>query len=186
MYLIVGLGNPGDKYKHTRHNAGFLAADFIAAKNNIRISKIKFKSVYGEGVISGEKVIIAKPANFMNNSGESVFDMASYYKLSPQNIIVVYDDMALDTGRIRIRPSGSDGGHNGIKSIIYSLKSDEFPRIRIGVGQPDIPATDYVLGNISGEDGVKITTAIKCMDDAVRTIITRGVDAAMNEFNGKL
>lgn len=186
MYLIAGLGNPGEKYKFTRHNVGFLAADFIAAKNGIKISKIKFKSIYGEGIIGNEKIILAKPSCFMNNSGESIAEIANYYKLQPQNIIIIYDDISLDVGRIRIRPSGSDGGHNGVKSIIYSLKSDEFPRIRIGVGQPDIPLIDYVLGNISGDDGIKITAAIKRMDDAVRTIITQGVDAAMNDFNGKI
>ena len=185
MYLIAGLGNPGNQYKNTRHNVGFLAADYIAAKNNIKISKIKFKSVYGEGNIGGERVIIAKPSCFMNNSGESIREIASYYKLPPENIIIIYDDVALDVGKIRIRPSGSDGGHNGIKSIIYCLNSNNFPRIRLGVGKPDIPLVNYVLGNISGEDGVKITDAIECLDDAVHTMIVKGVPAAMNEFNGK-
>lgn len=185
MYLIAGLGNPGDKYKQTRHNVGFMAADYIAAINNIKINKIKFKAVCGEGNIGGEKVIIAKPSCFMNCSGESILEIAQYYKLSASNIIIIYDDVALDVGRIRIRPSGSDGGHNGIKSIIYSLQSNEFPRIRIGVGNPQIPLADYVLGKISGDDGIKITEAIKKLDSAVYDIITDGVSSAMNKFNGK-
>lgn len=185
MYLIAGLGNPGEKYKYTRHNVGFTAIDYLSAVYNISVKKIKFRSLLGEGNIGGERVILAKPSTFMNNSGEAVGEIARFYKIPPQNIIVIYDDVALDTGRLRIRPSGSDGGHNGMKSIIYHLKSDSFPRVRIGVGKASgAELAGHVLGTFSKEDGVRVTKCIKETDKITEEIISRGVSAAMNKFNG--
>lgn len=184
MFLIAGLGNPGDKYKYTRHNVGFIAADYIAETFGIKLTKIKFKSLCGEGVISGEKVLIAKPSTFMNNSGEAIAEIARYYKIPVNRIIIIYDDISLDVGKVRIRPSGSDGGHNGMKSIIYHLGSDAFPRIRIGIGAPDIPLIDYVLGNFSKEDGVAVTNCVKKTDEIIKCIINTGTADAMNKFNG--
>ena len=185
MYLIAGLGNPGEKYKYTRHNVGFMAIDYLSAVYQISVKKIKFRSLLGEGNIGGERVILAKPSTFMNNSGEAVGEIARFYKIPPQNIIVIYDDVALDTGRLRIRPSGSDGGHNGMKSIIYHLKSDSFPRVRIGVGKASgAELAGHVLGTFSKEDGVRVTECIKETDKITEEIISRGVSAAMNKFNG--
>ena len=184
MYLIAGLGNPGAKYQYTRHNAGFVAADYLALKFNIKINKIKFKSVYGEGTVMGEKVILLKPQTFMNNSGEAIGEISRFYKIPDQNIIVIYDDIALDTGRLRVRPSGSAGGHNGMKSIIYHLNSENFPRIRIGVGKQEADLIDHVPGKFSKEDGIKVTKCIKETDKIIEAIIKDGVEAAMNCFNG--
>lgn len=185
MYLIVGLGNPGEKYKYTRHNVGFVAIDYISARNNIKVKKIKFKALYGEGVLEGERVLLSKPSTFMNNSGESVRAIAAYYKIKPENIIVIYDDAALDIGKVRIRPSGSDGGHNGMKSIIYHLASDGFTRIRIGIGKGKNEMVGHVLGSFSAEEGVTVTACIKEAEAMVKEIIKNGVDAAMNIYNGK-
>lgn len=184
MYLIAGLGNPGGKYKYTRHNIGFVAIDFLSVKYGIPVKRIKFKSLVGEGVIGGEKVILMKPQTFMNNSGEAVRECANFYKIPAENIIVIYDDSALDTGRLRIRPSGSDGGHNGMKSIIYHLASEAFPRIRIGAGKPSGDMLQHVLGTFSPEDGKKVTACIKLTGKIIEEIITSGVDSAMNKFNG--
>ena len=136
MYLIAGLGNPDKKYEATRHNIGFETIDLLAHKEGIRLTKLKHKAVCGDGIICGEKVIIAKPQTYMNLSGESIRDIVNFYKIPVQNVIVVCDDINLEIGRLRIRPKGSDGGHNGLKSIIYQLASDEFVRIRMGVGAP--------------------------------------------------
>lgn len=184
MYLIAGLGNPGTKYKNTRHNAGFVAADYLSLKFNIKINKIKFKSVYGEGTVMGEKVLLVKPQTFMNNSGEAIGEIARFYKIPHENIIIIYDDIALDAGRLRVRPSGSAGGHNGMKSIIYHLNSNDFPRIRIGVGKQENDLIDHVLGTFSKDDGIKVTKCIKETDKIIETIIKDGVESAMNSFNG--
>ena len=185
MYLIAGLGNPGEKYKYTRHNVGFTAIDYLSAVYKISVKKIKFRSLLGEGIIGGERVILAKPSTFMNNSGEAVGEIARYYKIPPENVIIIYDDVALDTGRLRIRPSGSDGGHNGMKSIIYHLQSDAFPRVRIGVGKVSgAELANHVLGTFSKEDGVRVTRCIKETDKITEEIISRGVSAVMNKFNG--
>ena len=184
MYLIAGLGNPGEKYAKTRHNVGFMAADYLGEKYDISIKKLKFKALYGEGKIGSERVIIAKPTTFMNLSGESISEIASYYKIPTENIIIIYDDTAIDVGRLRIRPSGSDGGHNGMKSIIYLLGSDAFPRIRIGIGKAKDDMINHVLGTVTKEDGIKITKCIKCSGDIVEEIIKNGVQSAMNKYNG--
>ena len=186
MYLVIGLGNPGHEYSWTRHNIGFEVIDYISKLYDIRVSKIKHKALLGEGIIQGEKVILAKPQTYMNNSGESVREMKEWYKVDTKNMIIIYDDISLPTGKLRIRPKGSAGGHNGIKSIIYQLNTDVFPRIKIGVGQPDYPdydLADYVLGRFSKEEENDIIKAVKDAAQAVATIIQSGIDVAMNKFN---
>lgn len=184
MYLIAGLGNPGNQYKYTRHNIGFVAIDFLSVKYNISVRKINFKSLIGEGSIKGEKVILMKPSTFMNLSGDAIGNCARFYKIPPENIIIICDDVALDTGRLRIRPSGSDGGHNGLKSIISHLNSDMFTRIRIGAGKPQNDMINHVLGTFGKDEGKKVTSCIKLSDKIVEEIISSGVESAMNKFNG--
>ena len=185
MFIIAGLGNPGAKYKYTRHNVGFMAVDYLAEIYGIKVTKIKFKALYGEGQIGQERIILAKPQTFMNLSGESIAEISRYYKIPPENIIIIYDDTALDTGRIRIRPSGSAGGHNGMKSIIYQLESEDFPRIRIGIGKKQCDdLADHVLGTFSEEDGIKVTSCIKQTGKIVEEIMQNGAESAMNLFNG--
>ena len=185
MYLIAGLGNPGEKYKYTRHNVGFMTIDYLSAVFGIKVRKIKFRALLGEGVIGGEKVILAKPSTFMNLSGESIAPMAEYFKIPKDRIIVIYDDAALPAGKIRIRPCGSDGGHNGMKSVIYMLETEQFPRIRIGIGDSgDTPMADFVTETFSEEDGVKVTSCIKQTDKIITEIIENDVQSAMNMFNG--
>lgn len=189
MYLVVGLGNPGRDYVGTRHNVGFETADVICSKYDIKLNKEKFRAIYGEGRIGGERVIVAKPQTFMNLSGESVREIMSWYKIEPENLIVVYDDISLETGTLRIRPKGSAGGHNGIKNIIYQLNTDMFPRIKIGISAPkndEYELVDYVLGKFSKEEvDVLIKVAIKAAE-SVEVIIKDGVELAMSKFNGKI
>ena len=185
MYWIVGLGNPGDKYRYTRHNAGFMALDYFAAAHNISINKIKHKAVVGEGLIGQEKVVLAKPQTYMNLSGESVLELMNWYKEDISRLIVVYDDVDLPVGRIRIRPEGSSGTHNGMKSIIYLLNTDKFPRVRIGIGkQPDyMDLADYVLGKFQDEEIPLMEEAVKKSALAIEEIIKNGVSSAMNKYN---
>ncbi|MBP3337568.1 MAG: aminoacyl-tRNA hydrolase [Clostridia bacterium] len=185
MFLIAGLGNPGAKYDNTRHNIGFIAINYLAAKHNINVNKIKFKGVLGEGTIAGEKVIILKPQTFMNLSGESIAEVMNFYKLKPEELIVLHDDVSLDCGRLRIRKKGSDGGHNGLKSIIYQTKSDVFNRIKIGVGAKpaEWDLADWVLGKFTDSDIKILSKTIENAADAVEEIIRRGADSAMNKFN---
>lgn len=185
MYLIVGLGNPGKEYEKTRHNVGFVAIDYLAHKLGINMSKLKFKAIYGDCNINGEKCVIMKPQTYMNLSGESVRDAAAFFKIPAENIIVVYDDVDLAPGKVRIRPSGSAGGHNGMKSIIYLLNSDNFPRVRFGVGAAEHNLADHVLGHFNEEDGIKVTSAIKHIDEIISDIISKGTSEAMNRFNNK-
>lgn len=185
MYLIAGLGNPGREYEKTRHNVGFTALDYLAYDTNITVSKIKFKGIYGDGIIAGEKCILLKPQTYMNLSGESVREAAEYFKIEPNKIIIVYDDVDLEPGKVRIRPKGSAGGHNGMKSIIYQLQSDEFPRVRFGVGKAEHGMVNHVLGKFSEEDGVKVSDAIRNLPEIIEAIIKNGVNGAMNKFNGK-
>lgn len=186
MYIIAGLGNPGKKYVGTRHNMGFEALDAVAAKYKIDIKKAKFNALYGEGIIEGEKAVLVKPQTFMNLSGEAIREFKSWYKVEDSQIIIIYDDVSLPVGKMRIRPKGSAGGHNGMKSIIYQLDSEVFPRIKIGVGSPDNPdfdLADYVLGRFSkAEVKELIPIAIKTAD-AVGEIIRNGVERAMAAFN---
>lgn len=184
MKLIVGLGNPGRKYEATRHNAGFIALDLIADKFNIDIDKEKMKALVGEGNIRGEKVILVKPQTFMNLSGEAVGAVARWYKIEPEDILVIYDDMDLDLGRIRIRKKGSAGGHNGIKSLIQHLGTEEFPRIKIGIGRPAEKGTiDYVLGVFPQGDIPELEKALDLTVNALEDIMKNDIDAAMRNYN---
>jgi len=182
-YLIVGLGNPGRKYLNTRHNVGFEMLDVVAKANNIKIAKLKCRAIIGEGNICETNIILAKPQTYMNLSGESIRELSAYYKIPNERIIVIYDDISLDVGKIRIRQKGSAGGHNGMKSIIYQLKTDEFPRIRIGVGKPDCELIDYVLQNFSKKDINEISNISGIISEIIETIISEGIQNAMNKYN---
>ena len=186
-WLLVGLGNPGTQYENTRHNVGFLVADELAERQNAPIQRLKFKALTNLLTISGEKVLVMKPVTYMNLSGEAVRPAADFYKIPPEHIIVISDDTALDVGKLRIRKSGSAGGHNGLKSIIQHLGTDQFPRIRVGVGKkphPDYDLADWVLGKFQGEDRKAIAAAVERCADAVECYIKEGPDRAMNKFNG--
>ncbi len=185
-YIIVGLGNPGLQYENTRHNAGFMAVDTLAEKKGFTIKKIKFKSVVGECTIADKKCLVLKPQTFMNNSGEAVVEAMNFYKVPIEKVIVCYDDISLEPSKLRIRRKGSDGGHNGIKSIIYLTGSDNFPRVKIGVGakpHKDYNLADWVLGNFPADDipKMKESTAKAC--EAIELIVSGSVDKAMNNFN---
>lgn len=184
MYLIVGLGNPGKDYEETRHNVGFDILDLVSQKYNIHMSRIKFKGMYGEGKIGNEKVVLLKPVTFMNLSGESVKEVCDFYKIPNEKVIVIYDDISLDVGRIRIRKSGSAGGHNGIKNIIFNLSTDVFPRVKVGVGAPRGDLISHVLGKFSNNDRVELEKVFNSVADAINCIIINGVSEAMNSFNG--
>jgi peptidyl-tRNA hydrolase, PTH1 family len=184
MYLIVGLGNPGLEYRHTRHNVGFDIVDLIAEKYNISINRVKFKGVCGDGFISNEKVLLLKPSTYMNLSGESLVEAANFYKIPRENIIVIHDDVSLAVGRMRIRPEGSAGGHNGIKSIILHLSSEIFPRIKVGVGQPQSGLIPHVLGKFPKEEREVLEKLFAGAVEAAEAIIRYGVTEAMNKYNG--
>jgi len=186
MYLVVGLGNPEKKYEKTRHNIGFDAVMSYASKHSVDLNKNKFKAYYGEGNIKGEKVYIALPQTYMNLSGDSVAEFAAFYKIPPENVIVIHDDISLAPGRLRIRAKGSAGGHNGLKSIIARLGSDNFPRLKIGVGAPDHPEydlADFVLGKFSDDEIKILKPVVENVCDAIDCIITQGIDRAMNKYN---
>ena len=185
-FLIVGLGNPGTKYEFTRHNAGFLCLDVLADDSNVRINKLKYKSVIGEAVISGHRCILQKPQTFMNNSGEAVREAASFYKIPPERVLVIFDDISLPCGKMRIRRKGSDGGHNGIKSIISHLGSDAFPRIKLGVGEKPSPEWDLADWVLSAFKKDELTALREASDNAVKAcelIIDGDIDRAMSLFN---
>lgn len=185
-WLIVGLGNMGDQYEHTRHNVGFDAVDELADKLDIPIQRLKYKALTNTATVGGQKVLLMKPVTFMNLSGEAVEQAASFFKVPPERIIVLSDEVALPPGKLRIRQSGSAGGHNGLKNIIAHLHSDQFPRIRIGVGQkphPDYDMADWVLGRPQGEDRKAVDEAIKKAVQAVEVYIQDGPQAAMSKFN---
>lgn len=185
-WLIVGLGNMGGEYDHTRHNVGFDTVDALADRLDIPVQRLKYKALTNTAVISGEKVLLMKPVTFMNLSGEAVEQAASFYKVPPEHILVISDEVALPPGKLRIRPSGSAGGHNGLKNIIAHLHSDQFPRIRVGVGQkphPDYDMADWVLGRPQGEDRKAIDDAVNRAAQAVECIVREGTDRAMNKFN---
>ena len=184
MFLVVGLGNPGKQYDGTRHNIGFEAIDFIAKKYNIDVNKSKFKGVFGEGFIEGQKVILLKPTTYMNLSGESIREVINFYKINNDEIIVIYDDISLEIGKLRIREKGSAGGHNGIKSIIANMGVDVFPRIKIGVGQPKGDLVSHVLGRFNKEEEQDLKEVIEASAKAVDIIIKYGAKEAMNELNG--
>ncbi len=185
-FMIVGLGNPGKQYEITRHNAGFICLDLLAQKHSISVKKLKFKSLMGEGRIEGKRCLLLKPQTFMNLSGEAVRDAAEFYKIPAENIIVIYDDISLDPGKLRIRRKGSDGGHNGMKNILYHLKSDNFPRIKIGVGakpNPEYDLADWVLSRFSSAEYKQIKEAADKSVGAVEYIVGGNIDKAMSDYN---
>lgn len=188
MFIIVGLGNPSSRYEGTRHNIGFDVIDRISEEYHIPVDTRKHRALIGKGVIDGTKVILAKPQTFMNLSGESVRELVDYYKIDEENeLIVVYDDISLDVGKIRIRKKGSAGGHNGIKNIIAHMGTQEFPRVRIGVGaKPDrMDLADYVLGRFSQVERPVMEDAFEEAAEAAIAVVEDGIDAAMNRFNRK-
>ena len=186
-WLIVGLGNPGVAYEHTRHNIGFQVLDQLGERQKKPIQRLKFKALTNLFTISGEKVLVMKPVTYMNLSGEAVRPAADFYKIPPERILVVSDDTALPAGRLRIRKGGSAGGHNGLKSIIQHLGSDQFPRLRVGVGEkphPDYDMADWVLGKFTGEDKKKMDQAVERAAEAIECILKDGLDRGMSRFNG--
>lgn len=186
MYIIVGLGNPGRKYENTRHNLGFITIDRLASKHDIKVDKIKFKALVGDGRIAGQKVLLVKPQTYMNLSGESVREVANFYKVEPDEIIVIYDDLDLPLGNLRIRKSGSAGTHNGMKSVVYQLKSDQFPRVRIGIGQNgDKDIIDFVIGGFRKEEVPILEDTVDKAVMAIEGMIGETVDIAMNKYNSK-
>ena len=185
MYLIVGLGNPEPEYCFTRHNMGFDVLNKISEKYNIEINKSGFKAIYGTGTIENEKVILCKPQTYMNLSGDSIIEIASFYKIPANNIIIIYDDIDLETGIIKIRKKGGPGGHNGMKSVIQRLQTEEFPRIRIGTGfcEDKSNLIEYVISKVSNEDYISLLKGINLATEALPEILKNGIDEAMNKFN---
>ena len=185
-YIIAGLGNPGAKYEMTRHNAGFLAIDMLAMKQNKEIKRLKFHALTCDAEIEGKKCLLMNPQTFMNNSGEAIGEAAKFYKIPPQNIIVLSDDISLDVGKIRIRRKGSAGGHNGLKSIIAHLGSEDFPRVKIGVGKKPnayMDLADWVLGRFPKELEPQLKEALENADGAISLIVQDKFDRAMNLYN---
>ncbi|NMA94303.1 MAG: aminoacyl-tRNA hydrolase [Clostridiales bacterium] len=186
MYLICGLGNPGREYEQTRHNMGFLTIDLLSQKLGIKVGKLKFRSLIGDGRIGAERVILMKPQTYMNRSGEALREIVSYYGIEPEKLIVIYDDIDLAVGELRIRKKGSAGTHNGMRSIIYQLQFDDFPRIRIGTGKSDIvPLVSYVTQRPDESEILPLAAAIEDAASACIIWVEEGVDAAMQRFNRK-
>ncbi len=184
MHLIIGLGNPEDRYGATRHNVGFEVINYFSQKENIDLRKVKHRALIGEGFVGGKKVMLVKPQTYMNLSGESVREIVDYYNVPLEKVLVVYDDIDLDVGRLRLRSKGGGGTHNGMRSIIYQLREDEFPRLRIGIGKPDRQdLTSYVLGKFSSEDREEIIKTIIKAGEAIKVFIFKGIQEAMNEYN---
>lgn len=187
MYLIVGLGNPEEEYANTRHNMGFDAINKISEKNNIKVNKTKFEGLYGTGEIEGEKVILLKPQTYMNLSGQSIKKYADYYKIVPENIIVIFDDIDMEKGQIRIRKQGSGGSHKGMISVVEMLGTEKIPRIRVGIGSPENKKymIEYVISKINKEEQEQLQPGIEKAEEAVKAIIKEGLDKAMNKYNSK-
>ena len=187
MYMIAGLGNPGKEYNNTRHNIGFAFIDALAQEYDINVMDVKLKALTGKGMIGGQKVLLVKPLTFMNLSGESIRAAADFYKVEPEDVIVIFDDISLDVGQLRIRAKGSAGGHNGLKNIIKMLGHDTFIRVRMGVGEKPktFDLADYVLGHFPAEERSIMDEAAKTAAEAIRMIITENADTAMNHFNSK-
>ena len=185
MYLIVGLGNPEEEYSHTRHNMGFDTVNKLAKQYEIEINKKKFKGVYGTGNIEGEKVIILKPQTYMNLSGESIKEAIDFYKIEGKNIIIIYDDIDIKPGIIKVRKTGGPGTHNGMKSVIQNIQMKEFPRVRVGIGMPEHKndLINYVIGKIPKEEIEILDKSTTKAKEAVIEIIKNGIDRAMNKFN---
>ena len=189
MYIIVGLGNPGSRYAHTRHNVGFDTIDILADRYGISVDNKKFKALWGKGVIEGQRVVLAKPQTYMNLSGESVRQLIDFYKIDEtEELIVIYDDISLEPGQLRIRGKGSAGGHNGIKSIIAHLGGQDFKRIKVGVGEKPLgfDLADYVLSRFSKAERESVEEALQRAAQAAAAIMTDGMDAAMNRYNKKV
>ena len=186
MYIIVGLGNPGKKYEHTRHNMGFLALDLLADKYGIKVDRLKFKALTGEGRIDGKKVLLVKPQTYMNLSGESVRDVMNFYKEPIENLIVIYDDIDIPEGTLRIRSKGSAGTHNGMRNIVYLLGDDEFPRIRVGIGgERKSDLVNYVTGKVTEKEADALWEALNKAAEAAADIVINDVTHAMQEYNIK-
>lgn len=186
VYIIVGLGNPGKKYENTRHNMGFIAVDLIAEEYGIKVDKLKFKALVGEGRIAGQKVVLVKPQTFMNLSGQSVTEIMNFYKEDIENLIVIYDDIDIPTGSIRLRKKGSAGTHNGMRNIVYLLGDDGFPRIRVGIGsETKVDLINYVVGGVSKKEKDLLEDALTRAAKAAVCIVEKGIDKAMNEYNIK-
>ncbi len=186
-WLIVGLGNPGREYERTRHNCGFRCLDILAERLNCKVDKLKFQGLYAQVNYNGRKVFLLKPQTFMNLSGRSVLQLSAYFNIPPQRIIVMFDDISLEPGRLRIRPNGSAGGHNGIKSIIQEVGSQEFPRVKIGVGakpNPEYDLANWVLSTFSANEEKALAVALDNAAKAALAIIDKGVPEAANQFNG--
>ncbi len=182
--IIVGLGNPGRKYENTRHNLGFITVDQLAERHDIKVKKLKFKALLGEGNISGHKVILVKPQTFMNLSGQSVRDVVAFYKVDIEDVIIIYDDFDLPLGALRLRKFGSAGTHNGMRNIVYLLGRDDFPRIRIGTGRGDgDDLIDFVTGGFTKEEVPILEETVTLAADAAESFVKDGIDMAMNRFN---
>jgi len=185
-HIVAGLGNPDLVYQGTRHNAGYMALGYYCAKENFEITRSKFQALVGEKIVSGKRCLFMLPTTYMNNSGIAIRDAAAFYKIPPENILVIFDDISLDVGRMRIRRKGSDGGHNGIKSIIYQLSSDAFPRIKIGVGakpDPETDLADWVLGKFPKEQKERLEEVFENVSKAIPLIVSGKLDEAANKFN---
>ena len=184
MYIIVGLGNPEKKYENTRHNMGFIAVDLLAEKYGIKVDKIKFKALVGEGRIAGRKVLLVKPQTYMNLSGQSVMEVMNFYKEDIENLIVIYDDIDIPTGTIRLRKKGSAGTHNGMRNIVYLLQEDGFPRIRVGIGsESKVDLIHYVTSGVTKKEKDLLEDALTRAADAAACIVEKGIEKAMNEYN---
>ena len=186
-WLLVCLGNPGDQYENTRHNVGFMVADELGERLRVPIQKLKYKALTNTVTLGGQKVLVMKPVTYMNLSGEAVRQAADFYKVVPDHVLVVSDDTSLALGKLRIRKGGSAGGHNGLKNIIQHLGTDQFPRLRLGVGEkphPDYDLADWELGTFQGEDKKQVDQAVKKAADAIECILSQGLDKGMNKFNG--
>lgn len=185
-FLVVGLGNPGNKYTLTRHNSGFLCLDMLSENSNFKIDRLKFKSLICDTNINGHRCIVMKPQTYMNNSGEAVRDCAEFYKIPPEKIIVISDDTSLDIGKMRIKRKGSDGGQKGLRSIIYLLNSDNFPRVKIGVGKkphPDYDMADWVLSNFTKDEQKALEPVLENACKAIELLLDNQIDKAMNLYN---
>ena len=185
-WLVVGLGNPGEKYENTRHNVGFRTVDELAERLGIPVQRLKYRALTNTAALGGKKVLLMKPVTYMNLSGEAVRQAADFYRIPPERVLVISDDVSLPVGKLRIRTGGSAGGHNGLKSIIAQLGSDRFPRVKIGVGEkphPDYDMADWVLSRFAGEDKKAVDAAILRAADAVECLLKEGPDRAMNRFN---
>ncbi len=185
MYLIVGLGNPEPEYSKTRHNMGFDVINKLSEKYDIKVNRNGFKALYGTGIIEGKQVILLKPQTYMNLSGDSIIEAMNFYKISPNDIVIIYDDIDTEIGKIKIRKKGSSGCHNGMKSIIFRLQTEDFPRVRIGTGKPEDKSKliDYVISKLSDDEYENLKEGIKKGENAICELLKNGIDIAMNKFN---